>query len=738
MEIRLDAAEGQQLPGDCFLSMRVGDMQKQSRFAPSRTYKFPEATDPKSHYGRIEVFQRVGHVTMNLDSFEKAEKHVQVPFVGGLSHLKALSMKCSVKGMDANRPRSEKRSRKKERLDAAQAYLQDHRLEELLADAMREVIHSKPKDPHTFLSNLILQRAPRHGKAVDFGGPALPPVADAAGDPLPVPPEPLYHNRPDVALRSMSPVSLNRKTRPASRDQSQKLPPLSQQAGPPLPLPSSLSKAAQPLFGAPPPAEKSAPPPQLAPTPAQAMLKQDPSHEATVLEMGSIQGNALANLHARFQRAEPKSQTQDIETSKLNASDKLQARIPQAAVQNPDQGPKSIISLQGGALSRLHARFPQPAKKAPQDPSQGPKAIVSLQGAALSRLHMRFSRSQETVSVAAMAATPQSPKDIQPLRGNALAKLHARFPNAAGPASTASTQVTPMSPKDIEPLRSNALATLHARFTSVSRTAPTALFQATPTSPKDVVPLRGDMLAKLHMRFPQATGNATAPGSITRVTTTAQNSQFQKLPSVGSWLAVRLQVDNSTVTTSDEALQSFAMLPSVGTWLQMLPQQEPEVLAPPTLPATTSFKFLPSVGSWLALPPMAAPEVEAQEMKVDVVDKGNFALTPSVGTWLAPLPPTAAPEVEAQEMKVDVVDKVNFALKPSVGTWLAPKPTQISKPWYLNEGAGDDSKVHELQLIIADREAKLEKLQRCFHELLQGLMEGKAPSELAAQVAQLM
>lgn len=47
----------------------------------------------------------------------------------------------------------------KTRLDAAQKYLAEHQLEEIIADAMREVIHEKPEDPYSFLSKEIMKHA---------------------------------------------------------------------------------------------------------------------------------------------------------------------------------------------------------------------------------------------------------------------------------------------------------------------------------------------------------------------------------------------------------------------------------------------------------------------------------------------------------------------------------------------------------------------------------------------------
>eukprot|EP00441_Pelagodinium_beii_P016249 CAMPEP_0197657260 /NCGR_PEP_ID=MMETSP1338-20131121/44524_1 /TAXON_ID=43686 ORGANISM="Pelagodinium beii, Strain RCC1491" /NCGR_SAMPLE_ID=MMETSP1338 /ASSEMBLY_ACC=CAM_ASM_000754 /LENGTH=218 /DNA_ID=CAMNT_0043233593 /DNA_START=40 /DNA_END=692 /DNA_ORIENTATION=+ len=158
MEIRLDAADPQQMPPkDTFVALRIGDVQKQSRFTSSRTYRFPHPGDYRADFGRIEVFQRVGHVTVSFENVSKNED-IEVPCeLGDLKSLK-LRMGMNREGQKPVTPSTKQRTAKA-RLDAAQKYLVNHHLEEILADAMREVLHEKPSDPHSFLANQIMKHA---------------------------------------------------------------------------------------------------------------------------------------------------------------------------------------------------------------------------------------------------------------------------------------------------------------------------------------------------------------------------------------------------------------------------------------------------------------------------------------------------------------------------------------------------------------------------------------------------
>eukprot|EP00931_Biecheleriopsis_adriatica_P054474 TRINITY_DN3205_c0_g1_i2.p1 TRINITY_DN3205_c0_g1~~TRINITY_DN3205_c0_g1_i2.p1 ORF type:complete len:906 (+),score=197.75 TRINITY_DN3205_c0_g1_i2:49-2718(+) len=161
MEVRIEAIEGRAVPKDCFVAMRIGDVQKQSRFSSShgaRTYRFPDPGEDRAGFGRIEVFQRVGHMTVFFHDLGGKLQDVEVPV--DLAGQKSLSMKLAAKGnVEEEKPQG-KKQRAKTRLDSAQRYIAEHRLEEILADAMREVIHEKPADPFSLLSKLVMKHAP--------------------------------------------------------------------------------------------------------------------------------------------------------------------------------------------------------------------------------------------------------------------------------------------------------------------------------------------------------------------------------------------------------------------------------------------------------------------------------------------------------------------------------------------------------------------------------------------------
>jgi len=171
MEVLLESADGHSGLKNTFVSMRIGDVQKQSRFSEPRKYVFPDPGEARQSFGRIEVFKRVGFTTVNFDNFQGKPQTVEVPCDGPDQLRLKVAVNSSIAPAAAQQ---EKVGKAKARLDAATKYLQEHRLEEILADAMRDVIHDRPDDPLTFLSSRLLANA----KA-----PAKPKAEEAASKP---------------------------------------------------------------------------------------------------------------------------------------------------------------------------------------------------------------------------------------------------------------------------------------------------------------------------------------------------------------------------------------------------------------------------------------------------------------------------------------------------------------------------------------------------------------------------
>mmetsp|Transcript_72520 Transcript_72520/g.172918 ORF Transcript_72520/g.172918 Transcript_72520/m.172918 type:complete len:572 (+) Transcript_72520:54-1769(+) len=150
MDIKLDTETGTTLPSDLFLSVKIGDVQKQSRLAESRTYRFSQDTD--AAFGRVEVFRRVGAATIPLNM--GTDHDVWVPC--NHPQLQDLQLHMAVQRKSQAPPR-EQSLRQRQKFGEAQQYLAKYNLEDLIADAVREVIQARPENPHRFIAERLLE-----------------------------------------------------------------------------------------------------------------------------------------------------------------------------------------------------------------------------------------------------------------------------------------------------------------------------------------------------------------------------------------------------------------------------------------------------------------------------------------------------------------------------------------------------------------------------------------------------
>jgi len=155
VDVRLDVSGAQELPDDCFISMRVGEAQKLSRMAASRTYQFPHAGGRR--IGKIEVFRRVGACGVDVDPSNMGTRQVSIT----CANLGPLNFDVHV-GADAKAKKSKASSaatssQASKRINVAQEYLSKHKLELQLAEAMQAVLRERPDNPVAFLANKLMQ-----------------------------------------------------------------------------------------------------------------------------------------------------------------------------------------------------------------------------------------------------------------------------------------------------------------------------------------------------------------------------------------------------------------------------------------------------------------------------------------------------------------------------------------------------------------------------------------------------
>lgn len=163
VELKLESIEEQNMPRDCFISMRVGDTQKLSRLAATRVYRFPQAGDRR--YGKIEVFRRIGACSVDIDPANANMREVSVDCQeGGYG---CLGLRIAVEGDERARQKTEEPPDGKKvgtKVKAAKEYLSKHGLEVRLSEAMQSVLRDRPDNPTEYLAMRLLGQAPGTGQ----------------------------------------------------------------------------------------------------------------------------------------------------------------------------------------------------------------------------------------------------------------------------------------------------------------------------------------------------------------------------------------------------------------------------------------------------------------------------------------------------------------------------------------------------------------------------------------------
>jgi len=168
------------MPQQCFISVRVGDTQKLSRLATDRVYRFPEANG--KHFGKIEVFKRIGAGSVDIGPHAKGNREVSVDCrESGFGNLK---LRINVDQNEPVKPQTPHKAKHMGKLNAAKEYLSKHGLELQLSEAMQVVLREQPDHPAEFLAAMLMGSSPR--------GVRLPPMSHKAMDqdlgPLPARP----------------------------------------------------------------------------------------------------------------------------------------------------------------------------------------------------------------------------------------------------------------------------------------------------------------------------------------------------------------------------------------------------------------------------------------------------------------------------------------------------------------------------------------------------------------------
>jgi hypothetical protein len=157
VELKLDVAQetsSAAAADDCFVSVRVGEFQKLTRLAPSRTYKFPRAADRR--FCKLEVFKRIGKVAIDIERQKVSSLDMKLDSNDWGSE--NLGFKLAVGDTDGKVCKVDEADMVKEsqRSKLVKDYLAAHKLEAHIAEAMKQLLFERPENPTEYLGKKLL------------------------------------------------------------------------------------------------------------------------------------------------------------------------------------------------------------------------------------------------------------------------------------------------------------------------------------------------------------------------------------------------------------------------------------------------------------------------------------------------------------------------------------------------------------------------------------------------------
>lgn len=167
----METADGHNLPKNCFIGVRVGDVLKQGRYEPQRCYNFPQLDRRRN--AKVDIYQHVGTCMVAVDPDTKATHEVAVSSLDTETpnsrikiHIQAMS--------EENKQQREQRT--KALKVQARDYLMRYSIEERLSEAVKALLKEQPADPTAFLCKQLTDwdkaGDPKSGKQEATAAPA--------------------------------------------------------------------------------------------------------------------------------------------------------------------------------------------------------------------------------------------------------------------------------------------------------------------------------------------------------------------------------------------------------------------------------------------------------------------------------------------------------------------------------------------------------------------------------------
>ncbi|CAK8995506.1 unnamed protein product [Durusdinium trenchii] len=150
MEVHVEAANAEQLPKGCYVSVRVGDVLKQGRYEPQRAYNFP-GIDRRRDV-RIDVYQHVGNCLLTAEPDSSAMHDTYATSTNPDFPAMKFKVSVSTKSEEVQKSKTDRAAKMKGK---AKEYLGKHRIEELLSEAVKALLKEQPTEPVDFICKYL-------------------------------------------------------------------------------------------------------------------------------------------------------------------------------------------------------------------------------------------------------------------------------------------------------------------------------------------------------------------------------------------------------------------------------------------------------------------------------------------------------------------------------------------------------------------------------------------------------
>lgn len=175
MELRVESAEGFNVPPGCYIGVRVGDVLKQGRYEPQRCYHFPQVERRRN--AKIDIYRHVGSCVIAVDPDAKSTHEVDVSSTDTTCASMRLKVNVQSSTVDTGKQREARTAAVK---NQAKDYLGKHGIEEKLSEAVKALLKEQPADPTDFLCRHLQGEATRQSKSKVISSEKIPRPVPAA------------------------------------------------------------------------------------------------------------------------------------------------------------------------------------------------------------------------------------------------------------------------------------------------------------------------------------------------------------------------------------------------------------------------------------------------------------------------------------------------------------------------------------------------------------------------------